>query len=69
MLDKELKGKIVPKIPVILVIKVATFNMNPKFTEVTLNSLIFVMDIFSKNLERRFRMINVTHEVSFCLLQ
>ena len=51
-------------------IKIVTFNMNPKFTEVTLNSFIFVMDIFGTNLARKFDgMINITHEVSFCLLR
>ena len=49
--------------------KVVTFNMNPKFTEVTLNSFIFVMDIFFTNLARKFGIISITHEVSFCLLQ
>ena len=40
-------------------IKIVTFNMNPKFTEVTLNSTIPA---------RKFEMIDITHEVSFCLL-
>ena len=58
LLDKELKGNIVLqhyvqkqdpsglKIPVIEIIKIVTFNMNAKFTEVTLNSFIFFTDIF-----------------------
>ena len=45
------------QIPVIKIIKVVTFNMNPKFTEVTLNSFIFIMDIFCTNLARKFGMI------------
>ena len=82
LLVKELKGKIVLQnsmqytrvlqilqIPVIEIIKVVTFNMNPKFTEATPNSSIFVMNIFCTNLARKFGMINITHEVSFCLLE
>ena len=49
-------------------IKIVTFNMNSKFTEVTLNSFIFVMDIFCTIPARKFEMIDITHEVSFCLL-
>ena len=77
LFDKELKGKIVLqqsiqyqdssitvlKIPVILIIKFVTFNMDPKFTEVTLNSFIFAMDIFCTNPARKFGMIDITHEV------
>ena len=43
--------------------------MNPKFTKVTLNSFIFVLNIFSTNLAKKLGMINITHEVTFCLLQ
>ena len=43
--------------------------MNPKFTKVTLNSFIFVLNIFCTNLAKKFGMINITHEVTFCLLQ
>ena len=43
--------------------------MNPKFTEskftaVTLNSFIFVMDIFCSNPARKFVIIDIAHEVS-----
>ena len=39
--------------------------MNPKFTEVTLNSFIFVFNIFCINPAKKFGMMDVTHEVSF----
>ena len=39
--------------------------MKPKFAEVTLNSFIFVLNIFCTNLARKFGMINITHEVNF----
>ena len=83
LLDKELKGKIVPstfyaipgfisvlKIPVIQIIKIVTFNMNSKFTEVTLNSFNFVIfwDIFCTNLAWKYRIIDITHGFSSCLL-
>ena len=35
--------------------------MNPKFAEVTLNSFIFVMNIFCTNPARKFGLINNTH--------
>ena len=61
LLNKELKGKIVLqhsmfyaipgfvavlKMPVVYIITIVAFNMNPKFTEVTLNSFIFLSDTF-----------------------
>ena len=39
--------------------------MNPKFTEVTQNSFIFVMDIFYTNPARKFGMIDIKREVQF----
>ena len=42
--------------------------MNPEFTEVTLNSFIFVIDIFRTDPARKFETIDITHEFSFCLL-
>ena len=41
--------------------------MNPKFTKVTLNT--FVMYIFCTNPARKFGIIDITLDVSFCLLQ
>ena len=38
--------------------------MNSKFTGVTLNSFIFVRYSFCTNHARKFRIINITHEVS-----
>ena len=55
------------KIPPIDIIKVVTFNVNSKFTEVTLNSFIFVVDIFCKYLARKFEMIDVIHAGSYFL--
>ena len=43
--------------------------MNPKFTKVTLNTFIFVMYIFCANPARKFGIIDITLDVSFCLLQ
>ena len=48
---------------------IVAFNMILKFTEVTLNSSIFVVDIFGTNPARKFGIIGFTHEVSFGLLQ
>ena len=49
--------------------------MNPKFTEVTLNSFIIIMNIFYTNparkfgiTERKFGMIDITHGVDLCIL-
>ena len=42
-------------------IKIATFNMNPKFTEVILNGFVFVMDIFWTNPARKFEIINIRY--------
>ena len=50
------------KISVIKIIKFVTFNMNPEFTEVTLNGFIFVMDIFCTNPARKFGMIDITFD-------
>ena len=44
------------------------FNMTPKFTEVTLNSFVFFMNIFHANSTGKFEIIDITH-ASFCLLQ
>ena len=55
------------KIPVVQIIKIVTFNMNPKFTEVTLNSFIFVRVIFYTNPARKFGLSDNTHEVSSLL--
>ena len=44
-------------------IEFVTFNVNPKFTEVTLNNFIFVMDIFWTNPARKFGLNDVTHKV------
>ena len=49
------------QIPVIQIIKIATFNMNPEFTEITLNSFNFVRDIFFANLARKLWIIDITH--------
>ena len=46
---------------------VITFDMNPKFTEVTPNSIIFVMNNFCRNPVRKFRIIDTIHKISFCL--
>ena len=68
LLDKELKEKLccverkTVLISVIKIIKVVTFNMNPKFTEVTLNSFTFVMDVFCTSPARKFGIIDLTHE-------
>ena len=43
------------KIPVILIIQTVTFNMNQKFSEIILNSFIFVMDIFCTNFTRKYQ--------------
>ena len=51
------------------IIKVVTFNINPEFTEVTLNSFLFVMVIFCTNPARKFGMIDITHEVSLFITQ
>ena len=45
-----------------------TLSMNPNFTEVILNSFIFVMDIFCTKPTRKFWIIDLTHEASFCLI-
>ena len=37
--------------------------MNPKFTEVTLNTVNFVRDIFYTNLARKFGIIEITRGV------
>ena len=43
--------------------------MYPKFTEVTLNSFIFLMDKFSKDPARKSAIIGIKdHDSSFCLL-
>ena len=49
--------------------------MNPKFTEVILNSFIIIMNIFYTNparkfgiTERKFGMIDITHGVDLCIL-
>ena len=52
----------------IKIIKVVTFNVNPKFTEVQPNSIIFAMDDFCTNPARKFGIIDLTHEASFCFL-
>ena len=41
--------------------------MNPKFIKVTLNSFIITMNIFYTNLARKFGIIDITHDVSFCI--
>ena len=46
---------------------VATFDMNPKFTEVTPNSFIFVMNNFCRNPVRKFMIIDIIQKISFCL--
>ena len=58
------------KISVVQIIKVVTFNMNPMFTEVTLNSFILVINIFYTVPKRKFRIIGITTHCysSFCLL-
>ena len=38
-----------------------SFYTNPEFPEVTLNSFIFVMNIFCKNPASKFGMIDITH--------
>ena len=81
LLDKELNRKncvatfyVIPglirilKIPVIYIIKILEFKVNSKFTEVTLNSFIFIMGIFCTSSTTKFGIIGITHEVSFCLL-
>ena len=42
--------------------------MNPKFTEVTMNSFILIMNFYCTDPARKFGMIDIEHEVSFCLL-
>ena len=49
-------------------IKIVAFNMNLKFTEVTLNSFIFVKDVFCTNPARKFGIIDIVHEISSYLL-
>ena len=58
------------KISVVQIIKVVTFNMNPMFTEITLNSFILVMNIFCTVPTRKFGIIGITTHCysSFCLL-
>ena len=56
------------KISVISIIKIVTFNVNPRFTEVTLRSFIFVRDISRTNPARIFGIIYIKNEVNFCLL-
>ena len=51
------------KIPVVQIIKIVLFNMNPKFTEVTLNIFIFVRVIFYTNPATKFGLSDNTHEV------
>ena len=51
----------VSKIPVIWIIKIVTFYMNPKFAEVTLNSFVFDINILCTNPAGKFWMIDVTH--------
>ena len=41
-------------------IKIVTFNVNPKFTGVALNRFIFTMDIFCTNPARKFGLIDIT---------
>ena len=41
-------------------IKIVTFNVNPKFTGVALNRFIFTMDIFCTNPARKFGLIDFT---------
>ena len=43
--------------------------MNPKFTEVTLNSFIFVRDISYTNPAGKFGISDIKHEVTSFLLQ
>ena len=57
------------KITVVSIIKIVTFNMNPKFTEVTLNSFIFARDIFMQILQENLgKEILHMYEISSCLL-
>ena len=41
-------------------IKIVTFNVNPKFIGVALNRFIFAMDIFCTNCARKFGVIDIT---------
>lgn len=41
------------------IINVVTFYMNARFADVTLNSFIFVIDIFCTNCARKFGMIDI----------
>ena len=45
---------------------IVTFDMNPKFTEVTLNS--FVMNGSCTNPAKKLEIIDITNEASSCLL-
>ena len=54
---------IVLKIPVIRKIKIVMFYMNPKFTEVTLYSFVFAMNIFWTNAARKFGMTDIKHRL------
>ena len=47
--------------PVIVIIKIVTFFMNPKFAEVMLNRFFFVINIYCTNPTRKFGMIDMTH--------
>ena len=47
---------------------IVVFNMTPKFTEVTLNSFVSIVNIFHTKSTRKFEIIDITHG-SFCLLQ
>ena len=37
-------------------IKIVTLNVDPKVTDITLNSMIFVINIFITNLARKYQM-------------
>ena len=58
-------------ISVLKIIKVVTFNMNPIFTKVTLNSFVSGMDIFCTCSTRKFEITGTTiiYQASFCLLR
>ena len=51
------------KISVIKIIKVVTFNMNPMFIKVTLNSFILVMEIFAQVVQKNLGLLVLLHVI------
>ena len=51
------------KVSVIKIIKVVTFNMNPMFIKVTLNSFILVMEIFAQVVQKNLGLLVLLHVI------